>query len=83
MVSAEEINSSKTEEKETRKTFKLDQLEDNIEAPSPEFEAHHNLIGLFSILLDVDRKLNPQNYRRPNHAAQAKHELLKLTKLTK
>ena len=72
MISDEETNSSETEEKETRKTFKLDQLEDNIEAPSPEFEAHHNLIGLFSILLDVDRRINPENYKRPGHAAQAK-----------
>ncbi|OGI90387.1 hypothetical protein A2911_00130 [Candidatus Nomurabacteria bacterium RIFCSPLOWO2_01_FULL_40_15] len=78
MISDEETNSFETEE--NRNTFKLNHPEESIEEPSPEFEAHHNLIGLFSILLEVDRRINPENYKRPGHAAQAKHELLKLTK---
>ncbi len=32
------------------------------ERPSLEFEAHNNLIGLFSILLEVGRRVNPEKY---------------------
>ena len=38
--------------------------EDNAEVVSPEYEAHHNLIGLFSILLEVDRRVNPHLYEK-------------------
>ena len=38
--------------------------EDNVEVVSPEYEAHHNLIGLFSVLLEVDRRINPKKYKR-------------------
>ena len=37
--------------------------EDNVEVVSPEYEAHHNLIGLFSVLLEVDRRINPHLYK--------------------
>lgn len=36
--------------------------ENHIEEPSSEFEAHHNLIGLFDILLQVGRRVNPEKY---------------------
>jgi len=28
-----------------------------------EFEAEQNLLGVFAILLTVDRRLNPENYK--------------------
>lgn len=35
-----------------------------VEKVSPEYEARHNLIGLFSILLEVDRRINPHLYEK-------------------
>lgn len=32
-----------------------------------EFESEQNLIGLFSILLQVDKRINPQNYQLINN----------------
>lgn len=38
------------------------QLENIVEIKTSNSEEHDNLIGLFSILLRVDKRVNPQNY---------------------
>jgi hypothetical protein len=41
-------------------------------APDPKFDSRTNLIGLFSLLLEIDKRVNPHNYvlpaRQKNHA---------------
>jgi len=37
--------------------------EKNKEIPAEEFEAEQNLLGVFAILLAVDRRMNPENYK--------------------
>jgi len=38
----------------------------------PDFDSRSNLIGLFTLLLEVDKRVNPENYtlpsRQKNHA---------------
>jgi len=41
-------------------------LEDTEYPKQKDFEADQNLIGLFSILLQVDKRMNPQNYKQNN-----------------
>ena len=50
---------------ENRSETAIDHQEDIIKEPSPEFEAHHNLIGLFEILLQVGRRVDPEKYGSP------------------
>lgn len=38
--------------------------------PSKDFESEQNLLGVFSILLAVDRRVNPQNYQTPNQETE-------------
>jgi hypothetical protein len=40
----------------------VDKQDKNKEIPEEEFEAEQNLLGLFAILLAVDRRINPENY---------------------
>ena len=46
---------------------KAEQVEE-IDKVSPEYEARHNLIGLFSVLLEVDRRVNPHLYEKKQEA---------------
>lgn len=32
-----------------------------------DFEAKHNLLGFFELLLKIDMRNNPQNYKRENY----------------
>lgn len=34
--------------------------------PDPDFDARTNLIGFFSLLLEVDKRVNPQKYALSN-----------------
>jgi hypothetical protein len=40
--------------------------------PDPKFDPRANLIGVFSLLLEIDKRVNPQNHivrsRPKNHA---------------
>ncbi len=47
-----------------KKDRKMADQMDEVEKVSPEYEAHHNLIGLFSVLLEVDRRVNPHLYEK-------------------
>ena len=37
--------------------------ETNLVRPVLDFEAEQNLLGFFSLLLEVDKRVNPQNYQ--------------------
>lgn len=56
------------EKKGIKETFKLEHQE--IQKISPEYEAKHNLIGLFSLLLKIDQRVNPQNYSHLRESAE-------------
>jgi hypothetical protein len=42
--------------------FMLEANSENYISNQEEFESEQNLLGLFSILLRVDKRVNPQNY---------------------
>ena len=44
----------------------IEVLENIVSPKQQDFEADQNLIGLFSILLQVDKRINPQNYKQDN-----------------
>lgn len=50
----ENANISDKEEKGVKK--------EHLEKPSLEFESDHNLVGLFDILLQVGRRIEPEKY---------------------
>lgn len=40
----------------------MQETEEKINTQQEKFESDQNLLGLFAILLAVDRRLNPENY---------------------
>ncbi|MFA5935058.1 MAG: hypothetical protein WC827_04190 [Candidatus Paceibacterota bacterium] len=53
------------EDKENKKE-NIEKLDDTNFSKQEIFESDQNLIGLFSILLQVDKRTNPQNYKNDN-----------------
>lgn len=44
----------------------LENQEENQKPINSELEARQNIAGFFSLLLEIDKRLNPQLYQAPN-----------------
>lgn len=52
---------------ENQGIFFMEEKEIKDNQKQQEFETDQNLIGIFSILLQVDKRINPQNYKPQNY----------------
>ena len=63
----QEENTYKKEEKGIKTELDTQSMEGVLEYAQgslSNFDAHENLIGFFSLLLQVDKRMNPQNYKQ-------------------